>query len=98
MNRWNKRSLVLIVLPFLLLTFTAAPAFAQDEDDPAEMLYILIDFAAARPAGLGITILGAAFFLVTLPVSAALQEHEKIMRVFIIEPAEFTFLRPLGEF
>jgi len=39
-----------------------------------------------------------AFFLVTLPVSAPLQEHEKMFRVFIIEPAEFTFLRPLGEF
>jgi len=98
MDRWKKRSLVLLVLPFFLLTFAAAPAFAQDEGDPAEMLYIIFDFAVARPAGLGVTVLGAAFFLVTLPVSAALQEHEKILRVFIIEPADFTFLRPLGEF
>ena len=98
MDHWKKRSLVLIVLPFFLLTLTAAPAFAQDEGDSAEMLYIIADFAIARPAGLAVTAFGAAFFLVTLPVSAPLQEHEKMFRVFIIEPVEFTFLRPLGEF
>jgi len=98
MDRWKKRSLVLIVLPFFLLTLTATPAFTQDERDSAEMLYIIADFAIARPAGLVVTAFGAAFFLVSLPVSAPLQEHEKMLRVFIIEPAEFTFLRPLGEF
>ncbi|MCP4666151.1 MAG: hypothetical protein GY849_07270 [Deltaproteobacteria bacterium] len=98
MDRWKKRPLVFIMVPVFLLTLTAAPAFAQEEGDSAEMLYILLDFAIARPAGLAVTAFGTAFFIATLPVSAALQGHEKMLRVFVLEPGEFTFLRPLGEF
>ena len=98
MERWKKRSLILVVLPFFLLTLTAAPASAQVEDDPAEMLLIIGDILIARPAGLAVMAFGAVFFVATLPLSAALQDHEKMLRVFIIEPTEFTCLRPLGEF
>ena len=98
MDSWKKWSLVFILLPFFLFTFTAVPAFAQEERDSAEMLNIIGDFLVARPLGLVVTAFGAGFFLVTLPVSAPLQEHGKMFRVFILEPVEFTFLRPLGEF
>ncbi len=98
MVRWKKRSLGWIILPFIMLTLTASPAFAQGERDSAEALYILLDIAIARPAGLAVTALGAAVFLVTFPISAALQEHDKMARVFVREPADFTFVRPLGEF
>ena len=99
MDRWKKRTLILIILPVFLVTLTATPAPAQGgPGDSAEMVYIILDIFLARPSGLVITALGAGFFVVTLPLSAPLQDHEKMLRVFILEPVDFTFIRPLGEF
>ncbi len=94
----NKKTLVLLMASLFLFTLGAAPVYARGEGDSAEMLYIILDFTMARPAGLAITVFGAAFFLAALPLSAPLGDHEKVLRIFVVEPGEFTFLRPLGEF
>jgi len=61
-----------------------------------------IDIAFQRPAGFFQTLLGSAVFPVLLPMSLAASAIDRSLVIadvaenLIIEPAEFTFVRPLG--
>jgi hypothetical protein len=54
------------------------------------------DLIIARPLGLAATVLGTAVFIVALPFSAISGNVSDPARRLIVEPAEFTFTRPLG--
>jgi hypothetical protein len=55
------------------------------------------DLAAGRPLGLGATILGTAIFIVGLPFEALSGDVAGPARRLVVEPAQFTFTRKLGE-
>jgi hypothetical protein len=56
-----------------------------------------LDLALARPIGLGATVLGTVVFLVGLPFELLAGNVSDPARKLIVEPARFTFTRPLGE-
>jgi hypothetical protein len=57
----------------------------------------IIDGFVARPLGLGATVVGTAVWIVTLPFSALGGNVSDATDKLIVEPARFTFVRPLGE-
>jgi hypothetical protein len=66
-----------------------------DAADPAVMAF---DFAAARPVGLLSLATGAAFFIASLPFSILGGNTGEAFDKLVIDPARYTFLRPLGGF
>jgi hypothetical protein len=98
MVRKSGKLAALVTLAFAVSIATSPAAVAADfiDDRPgfAEMLF---DGVIVRPLGLGATVLGCATWLVTLPFSALGQNVGEATQKLVVEPAEFTFARPLGE-
>ena len=99
MNRWKKRPVAFIVLSVFLLTAIVSPALAQgnEADSDITAASMIGDLFVLRPLGLVATILGTAFFLVTLPITAAAGNTEVAGERLVKEPGKFTFNRPLGK-
>jgi len=51
----------------------------------------------ARPLGLVATVLGTVVFVASLPFQALAGNVADPARKLVVEPAAFTFVRPLGE-
>ncbi len=59
---------------------------------------MVIDTGVARPLGLVGTVIGSAFFVVSLPFSAIGGNTPAAWNNLVATPATYTFHRPLGEF
>jgi hypothetical protein len=82
------------------LAFAACPALADDAgtvsgDKGTDML---VDALVIRPLGVVGTVLGAAATLVSLPFTIPGGNVGEAAHYMIVEPAEYTFNRPLGDF
>ena len=58
---------------------------------------ILADGLLMRPAGVIATVLGTVAFVVTLPFSIPARSVEKAAQKLVVDPAQYTFVRPLGQ-
>lgn len=80
------------------LVFAATPARAArctaQETSPEAMV---VDALVLRPVGVVLTVAGLALFVVTLPFSIPSSSVGKAARKLVIDPAKYTFTRPLGE-
>ncbi|MCX7060267.1 MAG: hypothetical protein QE272_03085 [Nevskia sp.] len=56
-----------------------------------------VDLLVARPLGLVATVLGTVVFVASLPFQALAGNVADPARKLVVEPAAFTFVRPLGE-
>lgn len=65
------------------------------EEDPS-MLAMTTDLVIIRPVMLGVTILGSAVWLVSLPFSAIAGTEKQALDTLVVGPAETTFVRCLG--
>lgn len=90
----------------LVLSLSAAAASAQGttgidyESETAGSpsgMAMAADLVIARPLGLAATVLGTVVFVASLPFQALAGNFSDPARRLVIEPASFTFTRPLGE-
>jgi len=58
---------------------------------------MLADTVMVRPPMFLATLVGVATFIVTLPFSALGGNIDEAGKVLVLDPAEYTFLRPLGK-
>ena len=88
-----KRSICAVVS--ICLTLGAAPVFADADESPSagEMV---ADVVVVRPAGLILTTLGAAAFVVSLPFSALGGNVKEAADQLVVGPGKTTFVRCLG--
>ena len=98
MDRW-KKVFVLVMVPLFLLTAGIAPVLGEPtaSDSDITPVSIFFDFCVLRPLGLVATTLGTTLFLVTYPVNILQNNTKQVGRTIVVEPAIFTFKRPLGE-
>ena len=94
----KKTHCIYLALHFLL-TITLSPALAQDSETDSDITAasMIGDLFVLRPLGLVATILGTAFFLVTLPITAGVGNTEVAGERLVKDPGKFTFNRPLGK-
>lgn len=72
----------------------SAAGYVEDKPSPEAMIF---DGLIVRPLGLAATVVGTAGWIVTLPFSLLGRNAGDAARAMIVEPAAFTFTRPLGE-
>ena len=84
----------------LLLLLSAAPALAEEPDSSTwrSVSFQAYDVLLLRPLGLASLIAGAGFFALGAPLVAPFGDVGPIRELYIEEPFEFTFRRPLGDF
>ncbi len=99
MHTWSKRLLVLVMAVILICTSTGFSAFAQGPkvQDVASGESMIADFVLLRPLGIVATAVGAAFYVVSLPFSLPTGSAGTAWEKLVVEPASFTFTRPLGQ-
>jgi hypothetical protein len=81
------------------LTATASLVRGEDAYSNREVTgdMIAADILLARPAGLVATVVGTAIFIVGLPFTLINGDTELAAQKLVVEPANYTFRRPLGE-
>jgi len=95
----RKLVIVLLIAAFLMIPFGSS-TFAKatkypPEPDPAVMM---VDFFVARPIGFASLIIGTVSFAISSPFSALGDNVDQAYNLLIVDPAAYTFKRPLGGF
>ena len=91
------RNLLVSLLACATLTASPAAMAASYVDDRPTFAAMFADGLLVRPLGLGAMVLGAATWVGTLPFSALGGNLDEATQKLVVEPAQFTFTRPLGE-
>ena len=95
MNRAKSLKIITIsCLLFALLTINVSAAIPQERPGAFAMV---ID-VPIRVVGLGLALVGSAFFVVALPFALTSGSTGDAWDALVVEPFEFTFTRPLGKF
>lgn len=83
----------------LVLSLSAGPSRAVEPEGltwgrvPAQVYDLLI----VRPMGFASLAAGAGFFVIAAPLTAPFGDVGAIWELYVEDPYEFTFLRPLGD-
>jgi hypothetical protein len=83
-----------IVLACVLALISASAPRCLASDDAAA---VVADAVLVRPICLVGTILGGAFFIISLPVAAISKSVHHAAQSLVVKPAKATFTRPLGD-
>ncbi len=97
--RAGKRRLMWLVATVLLFAAINRPASAEERGpvEGATAEGMIVDLVVLRPLGLVATVVGAAVYVVSLPFSLAGGNAQQAGQKLVYEPAQFTFVRPLGD-
>ncbi len=87
-----------LVILFAALFFVFSVYALAVADDQRDDTLILFDMLIARPASLGVTLMGTALFVVWLPFSLPSKTVKDAGKKLVVNPVNFTFKRPLGQF
>jgi hypothetical protein len=93
----TKRNAAFILAATLALTGGLASAEDGYPHQPPSANATAADLLIARPGGLAATVLGAAVFVVGLPFTLINGSTEQAAQQLVVQPAQYTFTRPLGE-
>ena len=78
------------------LAYAAEDAYSTRSDDVSAET-IVADGLLLRPGGVIATLVGSAVFVITLPFSIPTKSVEKAAQKLVVDPARYTFVRPLGQ-
>ena len=99
MQSWVALTVAVLLLCTTSLVHAAEDAYIpparSDGDVSAEA--ILADGLLLRPAGIVATVFGSLAFVATLPFSIPTRSVDKAAQKLVVEPARYTFVRPLGQ-
>jgi ABC-type uncharacterized transport system permease subunit len=89
---------VLIIITLVGMTFaSAAGAAVIGDDEQVTAGKMAADALIVRPLGLVATVLGSVLFVVSLPFSALGGNIHEVGQRLVVDPALFTFKRPVGD-
>ncbi len=88
------RKKIAVFLVLLSLVAFTGPVSANEPNDAT----IIGDILLARPLGLAMIAAGSVLFVVALPVSLPSRSVGNVGQRLVLDPVEFTFIRPVGNF
>ncbi len=102
MSTLRKQPLVFLVAVVLVVTWVASPVLAEEKqyqytaEDDRNAVTMMFDLVIYRPVGIGLTAIGTAFFIVSLPFTLPGGNTDEAAEKLMREPFNHTFARPLG--
>jgi hypothetical protein len=98
MQYCKKSALIITAALLFSITATTTPIFAGNPDSNVSAESMAIDFVLLRPMGLAVTAIGCVFYVASFPFTVWTEKSRKEAgQNFVVEPAVYTFVRPLGE-
>lgn len=99
MQKKIKKGMASVLISALLFFHFAAIAPAQEhlQDLDEKAGFMAGDFLVVRPLGIAATAVGAVLYVLSLPFSLAGGNEEEARQKLVVDPATYTFTRPLGE-
>jgi hypothetical protein len=95
----RKLATIFLVAAFLCVPFGSSALAAPTTYPPKPSSAVMVaDFFIARPIGLASLIIGTVSFIVSSPFSALGDNIGQAYDLMVVEPAVYTFKRPLGGF
>lgn len=88
-----RKKLIVFLMVFALIAI-AAPAMANEPTSET----IVPDVLLVRPLGLVSLVAGSVIFVISLPVAIPTGSVGKVGQRLVLDPVEFTFVRPIGNF
>ena len=99
MKNPKKNIIVLLLLAIIMATFAVQPVSAQNRADESTAEGMAVDLVIIRPLSIAATAVGCAFYVLALPFTVWSKERINAAgKSFVVVPAEYAFVRPLGEF
>jgi len=100
MQKIAKKSTIFILITALVFIPFDTSALAETKTDKEDIdgVTMAADIVFARPIGLIATVVGTALFIVSLPFSALGGNVDAASQKLVVEPFNYTFSRPLGDF
>lgn len=102
MYRYVKRMIVWMTLMALIAGPFASAALAESNEEQREKDLaggmMIADALLIRPLGIVATVGGTVMFIISLPFSALGGNTGEAFDRLMVDPAAFTFTRPLGDF
>jgi hypothetical protein len=102
MSRFVKHMTVWMTLIALIMVPLCSASFAQSYEDQRKKELsgglMIADALLVRPLGMVATVGGTLMFVVSLPFSALGGNTGEAFDRLMVDPAAFTFTRPLGDF
>jgi len=104
MRRFTRHTVVffltaaLVILPAASNHALASDAAAASDEESPSLGAVGADLLAVRPLGIASTVLGLVAYVVSLPFSIPGGNSGNVWENCVVEPAGYTFARPLGEF
>lgn len=93
----NVKKLSVKAVAFTCCLALSSVALAQDgELEEPTALAMTADLVLVRPVMLGLTVIGSAAFVLSLPFSAAGGNVKQAANTLVVGPGEATFVRCLG--
>ncbi len=92
-----KRMIIFLMVSFLVLSFNGLLFAKDDSSGDLSTAEVVGDVLWVRPLGIMGTILGAAAFVISLPVTIPLKKTEEAKEFLITYPYNYYFKRPIGE-
>lgn len=89
---------MLVIITLVGMTFAgAAGAAVIGEDEQVTAGKMAADALIVRPLGIVATVVGSVLFVVSLPFSALGGNINEVGQRLVVDPAVFTFKRPVGD-
>lgn len=97
-NPLRRITAILVIVTMIGMTFAgAAGAAVIGEDKQVTAGKMAADALLVRPLGFVATVLGSVLFVVSLPFSALGGNVGEVGQRLVVDPALFTFKRPVGD-
>lgn len=104
MRRFTRHTVIiclaaaLVVLPVVSSFAVSADTALSTEEEGPSLGAVCADMAIVRPLGAASTVLGLFGYVVSLPFSIPGDNNDAVWDRLVVDPAEYTFKRPIGEF
>jgi hypothetical protein len=92
----DKLSRLVAVLGLAMVLLVPQMGYSQTVDEEPTALAMVGDLVLVRPVLLGITVIGVAAYVVSLPFSLAGGNATDAAKTLVVGPGEATFVRCLG--
>ena len=95
-----KKTIILIAIATLLIINLGSPALAQEQikKEAPDGGTMVADLLVARPLGVSGMFAGFFLFIATVPFFAPGGNVGTAWEQMVVAPANFTFVRPIGDF
>ena len=98
LNPLKRVTAMLVIVTLVAMTFAgAAGAAVIGEDNQVTAGKMAADALIVRPLGFVATVVGSVLFVVALPFSALGGNIGEVGQRLVVDPALFTFKRPVGD-